>query len=309
MQSSNDSFWADIKRFEDRLKKNPESFCFSQLADAYLQVGLVDDALSVARTGIAVHPGYVAGQLAFAKACFRKGLQDDCKKALERVTSAVPENAEAQRMLARLYAESGRDDAAVQVLKTLLDFCPDDQMARAELDALQSGILDDDLEIIEFTEADIIEDEESHPAYTPAVAKEVAFETPLPVVEEEPWQPEAVEEELQVSSGLMAETASEKDPLTTGTLAELYVSQGFTSKAIEIYRDILQSDPGNAAVKARLAELEPAGGPAPAEPVIEVKPVSQPAVKPVPAKGAADTGAIEVLEGWLDNARRLRACR
>jgi tetratricopeptide (TPR) repeat protein len=308
MQSSNDSFWADIKRFEDRLKKDPESFCFSQLAESYLQVGLVDDALSVARSGVAIHPGYVAGQLVFAKACFRKGLQDDCKKALENVTSAVPENAEAQRMLARLYAESGRDDAAAQVLKTLLEFCPDDQMARAELDALQGGVMDDDLEIIEFTEADIIHDEtESAPVVTSAV-KHAAFEEPVPIVEEEPWQAEEAEEEA-VQSGFMPEASVEKDPLTTGTLAELYVSQGFISKAIEIYRDILQADPGNATVLARLAELEPEDVPAPAVSVVEAKVVAPPAVKPVPATGEADTGAVEILEGWLDNARRLRACR
>lgn len=308
MQASNDSFWADIKRFEDRLKKDPESFCFSQLAEAYLQVGLVDDALSAARSGVAIHPGYVAGQLVFAKACFRKGLQDDCKKALEKVTSAVPENAEAQRMLARLYAESGRDDAAAQVLKTLLDFCPEDQLARAELDALQGGIMDDDLEIIEFTEADIIHEETEPAPFTPSVVEHPAFETPVPVMEEEPWQAEAAEEE-PVKSGFMAESAVEKDPLTTGTLAELYVSQGFTSKAIEIYRDILQSDPGNATVLARLAELEPADESAPAVAVAETPVRHQAVAKPVPAKGEADAGAVEVLEGWLDNARRLRACR
>jgi predicted Zn-dependent protease len=308
MQSSNDSFWADIKRFEDRLKKDPESFCFSQLAESYLQVGLVDDALSVARTGVAIHPGYVAGQLVFAKACFRKGLQDDCKKALEKVTSAVPENAEAQRMLARLYAESGRDDAAVQVLKTLLEFCPDDQMARTELDALQGGVMDDDLELIEFTEADIIHDETEPVPVVTSAAKHAAFEKPLPIVEEEPWQVEEAEEE-SVQSGFMPEAGGEKDPLTTATLAELYVSQGFISKAVEIYRDILQSDPGNAIVLARLAKLEATDEPAPAVSVTEAKAVSPPAAKPVPVKGEADAGAVEVLEGWLDNARRLRACR
>ncbi len=44
--------------------------------------------------------------------------------------------------------------------------------------------------------------------------------------------------------------------LATPTLAEVYVQQGLPHEAIQLYRQILSSDPGNAAVKERLAHLE-----------------------------------------------------
>jgi tetratricopeptide (TPR) repeat protein len=47
------------------------------------------------------------------------------------------------------------------------------------------------------------------------------------------------------------------DPgLNTATLAELYFNQGFTEKAVEVYREMLALDPGNGRLEARLAEIE-----------------------------------------------------
>lgn len=50
--------------------------------------------------------------------------------------------------------------------------------------------------------------------------------------------------------------APEADELTSSTLAELYFNQGFTDKAIEVYRQLLQREPRNQHGRTRLAELE-----------------------------------------------------
>ena len=50
--------------------------------------------------------------------------------------------------------------------------------------------------------------------------------------------------------------APEADELTSSTLAELYFNQGFTDKAVEVYRQLLQREPGNERGRTRLAELE-----------------------------------------------------
>ncbi len=52
--------------------------------------------------------------------------------------------------------------------------------------------------------------------------------------------------------------------LASPTLAELYFSQGFTEKALEVYRQLLERDPANARVAARLAEIENLVGKEPA---------------------------------------------
>ncbi len=192
MQLSTESFWSEIKVLEDRLKSTPDSYCFAQLADVYLRAGLLDDALSVSRSGVARYPGFVAGQLSLARTCHQKGLIDECRKALEVVTTAVPDHAEAQRMLARLYSESGRGQEAIHALQVLLDLNPEDISARHELDALQRRfqniILEDELELIEFTEADIVEeiDEQQDSHAEPLKKSEDAIAHPYPDITEQP---------------------------------------------------------------------------------------------------------------------------
>jgi len=45
-------------------------------------------------------------------------------------------------------------------------------------------------------------------------------------------------------------------PLSSATLAELYLQQGLRERAVEVYRQVLDEEPGNEAVGRRLAEIE-----------------------------------------------------
>jgi tetratricopeptide (TPR) repeat protein len=72
---------------------------------------------------------------------------------------------------------------------------------------------------------------------------------PIPVVEAEvvPEVEAFVEPEPVVEP---------QPPLASPTLAELYLNQGFTDKAIEVYRQLLEREPGNERARARLMEIE-----------------------------------------------------
>ena len=50
------------------------------------------------------------------------------------------------------------------------------------------------------------------------------------------------------------------DDLNTNTLAELYISQGFYDKAIEIYQGMLNDRPGNAALQQKLEQIRAMAG-------------------------------------------------
>jgi hypothetical protein len=52
-------------------------------------------------------------------------------------------------------------------------------------------------------------------------------------------------------------TAAAPGPdLSSATLAELYFNQGFTDKALDVYRQLLQREPGNERARARVTEIE-----------------------------------------------------
>ena len=103
--------------------------------------------------------------------------------------------------------------------------------------------------------------------------------------------------------------------ITTNTIAELYIKQGYPEKAIDIYKAILELDPGNYAAVEKIQRLEaemrgesqiapplePIAVPA-AEPVVQAQPV---AVATTPT-GNAIADQIARLENWLVNINRVR---
>lgn len=244
MQQDNSSFWSDIKSLEEKLANMPDSLCFARLSALYLTVGLVDDALHTARQGVAKHPAYLAGQRALAFACRAKGSNDDCLASLKLLTAAIPEDREAMKLMAKLAADAGDYAAARLALQTVLEFFPDDEESRAEFSSLEllsgSGY------------SSFCTDEDS--------GEEILEE--LEIIEEL----DVFEEDQVGAAGKAEEVPSQseplQDPLSTGTLAELYVNQGFIHKALEIYRAILLDAPGSSAVAARIAELEQLNTPA-----------------------------------------------
>jgi tetratricopeptide (TPR) repeat protein len=329
MQQDSGTFWTDIKAYEERLAANPDSFCFAQLVEIYLKVGLTDDALHVARKGVAKHPAHIAGQRALALACHAKGLSAECQAALEQVAAATPEDKEALILLGRLYAGSENVSAAIRVLNTALDLYPNDEECRLELEVFERTMPQTagagfvlaaerpsasqehrDAEYVVFDEEEeIIEDLE-------------ILELDESDVYEEP--PEWDEEEPERTG------AAHHDPLSTTTLAELYVQQGFISKALDIYHTILADDPANSVALARVAELSDAGAgrgesgeeavrvapgyPETSEYVArEVRFEPPPTVSEVVDAGLLPQGvadnALAVLEEWLENIRRIKACR
>ncbi|MFA7403739.1 MAG: tetratricopeptide repeat protein [Pelobacteraceae bacterium] len=332
------SFWTDIKHLEEQLSNSPDSFCFARLADVYLKVGLIDDALHVARQGVLKHPGYLSGQRVLSLACHAKGLNDEALTALKLVTEAVPEDVPSQKLLGRLYSEAGNQEAACQTFRTALEFAPDDAECRIELESLErsSRGTESAFEPVE-DEDEIIEDLE--------ILEE------LDVVEEE--QPESGFQYQETPPELDVLVPQHHDPLSTGTLAELYVSQGFIHKALEIYRAILVDNPEDRVTAERLAELEAlqSGASAsvsyvddsvdeaadesefgmPDEELYQVsgtvvlpEPVVMPALETrlpsadssvcestastVTPQGVADN-ALSTLDRWLENIRRIKSCR
>ena len=228
------SFWTDIKNLEDQLAKDPDSLCFARLSEVYLKVGLVDDALHAARLGVMKHPRYLSGQRALSLACHAKGLNDEALAALKLVTEALPEDISSQKLFGRLSAEAGARDAACRAFRTALEFAPDDMESRIELESLERS------------------------AGMTASAREPLIEDVEMLEEIEILEEDQPESEFPSQDTIPADAAPvlHHDPLSTGTLAELYVKQGFIHKALEIYRAILADNPADQIIGERVVELE-----------------------------------------------------
>jgi tetratricopeptide (TPR) repeat protein len=107
------------------------------------------------------------------------------------------------------------------------------------------------------------------------------------------------------------------DPISTPTIAEIYIRQGFLGRAMKVYRDLLQADPHNEEIRQKLVELKlriesQKASPAAAAPAILPATMVEVAAE---VAGASETAVrapetaqeVVILTRWLDSISRRRA--
>jgi len=284
------SLWSAAKRFEGVLRTDAAALSFAPLADIYRRLGLLEESIETARKGCSLHPDFAAGQMALAKSALEFGYKDEAVRALEAVVRVTPENLEAQRLLADLYAADGKEDAALHCHSVANSLDVEFQEAAAPAAFIEEpSVIEEipDADILDLSE-ELIEDETfddstqqfaaspDRPSLGDAVNRAEPFlmETPPPFfVEDQP-------------------VAAVAPVLASATIAELYVSQGFPDKGADVYRELLSADPMNESFGKRLLEL--------------TQPEEQP---PVEVKAVQADGLLDKLQDWLGNIGRARECR
>jgi tetratricopeptide (TPR) repeat protein len=274
MEQEGPSFWVDIKKYEDTLEKDPNSYCFAPLSELYRKIGMIDDAITIAKRGSELHPEYVGGYMALGRGYLEKGLTTEAREALEKVVRVTPENLLAQRLLSKIYLDAGETLSAEGALKAILSQSPEDSESRMLLDSLIRTRSSSEISSRETTNNDF---EETNEPITISEAEFTSWEEPEEIIDLEGC--EIVEEgeffdEFSYGSGdkhdtefdldheadsvapIAQELQEVKDPLTTVTLAELYLAQGYPKRALNIYRELAEADPENMDLKNRILELK-----------------------------------------------------
>lgn len=111
-----------LKKYQD----DPSSRVFAPLAEAYRKAGLVEEAIEIAREGLRIHPHFVGGRVALARALFEKKLYAEVVDELSKVIQDAPDNLVAQRLLGESCLMLGRVAEALGAYKMLLFFSPQD---------------------------------------------------------------------------------------------------------------------------------------------------------------------------------------
>lgn len=115
-----------IYSYLKKYQEDPSSRIFAPLAEAYRKAGLVDEAIDIAREGLKIHPTFVGGRVALARALFDKKSYAEVIDELQQVTEDVPDNLVAQKLIAESYLMQGRVLEALGAYKMLLYFAPQD---------------------------------------------------------------------------------------------------------------------------------------------------------------------------------------
>ena len=135
-----------IYHYLKRYQEDPSSRVFAPLAEAYRKAGLLDEAIEICKDGLRIHPHFIGGRVALARAYFDKRYYDEVVKELEPVVMDAPDNLIAQRLLADSYLILGRIAQAMTSYKVLLYFTPQDEelgkmVKEIEMRAYEDGAL------------------------------------------------------------------------------------------------------------------------------------------------------------------------
>lgn len=106
---------------------DPKSRIFAPLAESYRKIGLVDEAIDICREGLTVHPDFLGGKVALARAYFDKEMHVKVRELLSPVIDKMPDNLIAQRLLADSCLVLGFMQDALSAYKMLLYFNPNDE--------------------------------------------------------------------------------------------------------------------------------------------------------------------------------------
>lgn len=128
-----------IRRYEERLARDPTSLAFAPLADAYRKAGRIADAVRLCREGLARFPHYVTARLILAKALLDGGDPDGAMEEVQAILEASPREAQAHRLAGDLYRRAGALGDAVSHLEQAVRLDPGDRESRALLDVLGAG--------------------------------------------------------------------------------------------------------------------------------------------------------------------------
>ncbi len=176
--------------------------------------------------------------------------------------------------MARIHLKKGNKDEARKLLERVLASTPNDEMAKKMLAAVGARL--------------------------PAAPRSGSAAAPATVAK----AGGEVTEKPRIGNG---------GPISTPTIAELYVRQGFPKKAMKVYRDLLQDDPHNEEIRRKLVELkkqieaeEAAVAGKTEEPSVKASESEQEDPKSPVGEGHRHLQTVAALDRWLVSIRRRR---
>ncbi len=136
--SVDDSLATAIRRQEERVRRDPGSLAFAQLADLYRKAGRLPEAAAVCLDGLQRFPHYTTARLILAKTYQAAGDFDRSLAELAKILEVSPRDVQSHRLAAEIHRRCGRLDQAVTHLDTVLALDPGDRESRSLLGLLRA---------------------------------------------------------------------------------------------------------------------------------------------------------------------------
>ena len=130
---------SSIRRYEERLARDPSSLAFAPLADLYRKAGRARDAIRLCREGLGRFPAYATARLILAKALSDDGDAQGALGEVQAILESSPTDAPAHRLAGELHRRAGRLVEAVTHLRQVVALDANDRESRVLLEVLGGG--------------------------------------------------------------------------------------------------------------------------------------------------------------------------
>lgn len=120
------SLLGKIAGYTEILSKDPHSTVFVPLSEAYRTMGMLDEAIDVARRGIDAVPGYAPGYITLGRSLAEQGQLKDAAEAFSHALQTEEANLQAIKGLARVKLLLGQPEEARPLLMQGRQLAPDD---------------------------------------------------------------------------------------------------------------------------------------------------------------------------------------
>jgi len=284
---------------------------FFALGTACMDKGLKDQARVALERVVLLSPDNLRAQRLLGQLYVEVGENELAQKALGRVLQQNPDDAEIELLLRSIASTSESSASDEEYLE-------------------EAEVIEELTEVLEESDEAVTEPVVAKPVAAPVTPAggyipesfevddfadcfEVSEVSEFSEVPEVPEVPEIIELpeifEVIETAGIQAtpeESAAQpvRNPLTTATLAELYVSQGFLDRAIAIYQELLVADPANHPYRLRCTELKAAQERQKETAFSPALAASSGSALP-PEKASAPQRTVDAeLSRWLENIRR-----
>lgn len=305
------------QRLTERYQEQPEGRVFAPLADCHRKLGNLEQALQICQRGLTRHPEYSSAHVILGKIQRERGDLPSARAAFEKVLELDAQNLLALSQLAEIDEDAGDLDAAEGRWRQVAALELDPAFAEERLEAIRALRLDDEHEGAEADGAVAFQEEPAADApetiTSTAEVEAAVADSVAPEPEQDPTGVQVTSSDSGPETPSPAVSASDADrsdaepaptrpvrraavptaEIATMTLAEIYAEQGFKSKALEIYRQILSRNPQVESLSERIAALE-----AELAPPVPVLPVE---IAPAPGRDSGPTEArLDELEEPLE---------
>jgi tetratricopeptide (TPR) repeat protein len=119
-----------VERYQLEYEKNPKSRVFAPLAEAYRQMGFIEEAKRICEKGIEYHPDFASGHLTYGRILLETKAVDQALTQLEKAAELSPDNLLAQSLMGETLLKLRRPKDALKAFKMVLFLNPDDERAQ-----------------------------------------------------------------------------------------------------------------------------------------------------------------------------------